>query len=273
MFSPGFPGIKGALPAGLSLHASFSLRVGESWEELSRLAADTIVAELRRTPDLLLCAAAGESPTLIYRHLTEAHSLQPELFAQVRVIALDEWGALPRGAAASCTAYLEQHLLEPLQIPPHRWMGFKSDAADVETECGRVQSWLDREGPIDLCVVGLGINGHLGLIEPAASLQPHTHRATLSNASLAHRMLAGSPHQPTFGYTLGIADLLAASTIMLAVKGEHKRGPMQQFLGRDVSTHFPASFLWLHRAVTCYCDAAAIPPHVVDQVANSSFTA
>jgi len=232
----------------------------ESASALGRDAADFILAELRKTPSLLLCAAAGASPTIAYQLLAEAHHGEPETFASLRVLALDEWGGLPAGAPGSCDRYLRDHLVEPLGLPPERYVHFRGDAADPAAECARVRTWLDEQGPIDLCVLGLGMNGHLALNEPALSLQPRPHVATLSAASLSHGMLQAANARPAFGYTLGMADLLRARRILLLVSGEHKREPMQQLMKGDISTAFPASFLWLHPSVTCLCDAAAGPP-------------
>ena len=234
-------------------------RVHASWQVMSQSAAGLIVSALRQKPDLLLCAAAGASPTLTYRFLTDAFSREPEIFSALRVLALDEWGGLPAQAPSSCDRYLREHLTEPLQLSAERYVAFRSDAPDPAQECARVQAWLDDNGPIDLCVLGLGVNGHLALNEPAAFLQPHAHGATLSAASLGHPMLHAGQDRPAFGYTLGMADLLRARRVILLVSGEHKRAAMQQLMRRTISTEFPASFLWLHPAVTCFCDAAAFP--------------
>ncbi len=113
------------------------------------------------------------------------------------------------------------------------------------------------EGPIDLCVLGLGVNGHLALNEPAASLLPTAHVARLSQASLRHPMLANSPKLPAYGLTLGMADILVSRDILLLVSGVNKREPLKRLLRREITTEFPASFLWLHPNWTLLCDQNA----------------
>src|SRR5688572_22999659 len=182
-----------------------NLHVGGDWEELSRLAAELIVAELREKPHLILCAATGASPTATYRHLTNAFRESPRLFEKMRILALDEWGGVD--SPSSCRGYLQTHLVEPLQIAPDRFVCFQADAGRPGDECARVQAWLDQHGPIDCCVLGLGVNGHIGLNEPGPALQPRIHPAALAQTTLQHSMLQSAKRPPAFGYTLGMADL------------------------------------------------------------------
>ena len=116
---------------------------------------------------------------------------------------------------------------------------------------------LDKEGPIDICVLGLGANGHLALNEPAEQLQPFVHVARLTAESCQHPMLAESAARPSYGLTIGMADILQSRKVLLLVSGVHKREQFQRLLSRQVSTQFPASFLWLHPDVTCLCDRDA----------------
>ena len=233
------------------------VQVGADWEELSRRAAELIVAELREKPDLILCAATGASPTATYRHLAKAFTESPGLFAKMRILALDEWGGVH--SSASCRAYLQRHLVQPLGIAPERFVCFQAEAERPAEECARVQAWLDEEGPIDCCVLGLGLNGHIGLNEPGPGLQPRIHRAALSKTTLQHSMLQSTKRPPAFGYTLGMADLLGSKRVLFLVHGEPKRAAMAQWMRAEISTEFPASFLWLHPRVTCFCEQAVVP--------------
>jgi galactosamine-6-phosphate isomerase len=103
-------------------------------------------------------------------------------------------------------------------------------------------------------VLGLGVNGHLGFNEPGSDLQPHAHVAHLSPASLAHAMLSQTTVRPTFGLTLGMADILQSHRILLLVSGAAKREPLDRLLASPISTQFPASLLSHHASVTLLCD-------------------
>ena len=107
-------------------------------------------------------------------------------------------------------------------------------------------------------MLGLGANGHLGFNEPAETLRPGPHVAELSESSLGHAMVQGHAANIRYGLTLGMADILRARCIILLVNGRHKHRPMQRLFATDISTCFPASFLYLHPDVTCFCDREAM---------------
>ena len=169
---------------------------------------------------------------------------------------LDEWGGLAMDDPATCEAHLQRHVVKPLRLGK-RYFGFASQPRDPETECARVRHWLEQNGPIDLCVLGLGVNGHLAFNEPAPFLRPHAHVATLSCALLRHAMLDETHGRPGFGLTLGIADLLQARRVLLLVSGPSKREPVKKLLSGEITPRFPASFLWLHPDVTMLGDREA----------------
>jgi len=225
------------------------------YESLSRAAAERVAAQLRAKPRLLLCAASGSTPHRTYELLAEQRRGEPALFEHMRLIKLDEWGGLPRNDPATCESHLQSTLVEPLGLQ-NRYTSFDS-AAPPQPECERIAAWLRAHGPIDLCILGLGLNGHLGFNEPAEFLQPHAHVAKLSQSSLTHAMLSQSNSRPTHGLTLGMADLLQASEVLLLVAGSAKRAALSQLMRAEITPQFPASFLWLHPQATVLCDAAA----------------
>ena len=98
-------------------------------------------------------------------------------------------------------------------------MGFDSHAADPKAECTRVARWLEGNGPIDLCVLGLGTNGHLAMNEPAEALVARTHVAALAESTLRHPMLDSFEHPPNHGLTLGMTDILQSRKILLLLNG------------------------------------------------------
>jgi galactosamine-6-phosphate isomerase len=225
-------------------------------ESLSRAAVDKVLQLLQAKPDALICAASGSTPHRAYELLAEAAKHRPALFSRMRLLQLDEWGGLPRNDPATCESHLRETLAESLELGD-RFLAIHSDAPPLE-ECERVAAWLREHGPIDLCILGLGLNGHLGFNEPADELQPHAHMADLSDASLQHAMLSKTNQSPTHGLTLGMADILHAEAIVVLVFGEAKRAALQRLLTPKISPRFPASLLWLHRNVQVYCDVAAM---------------
>ena len=108
---------------------------------------------------------------------------EPTLFEHCRIIKLDEWGGLPPGNPATCDIQLRTTLVSPLNLA-ERYVAFESNPPDPDAECARVADWLDQNGPIDISVLGLGINGHLGFTEPAE----YCNRLPTSRNSRRHRL-------------------------------------------------------------------------------------
>lgn len=224
-------------------------------ESLSSKAATLIKKALARKPDLLLCAAGGSTPLRTYELLAKDHVRHPELFTKLRVVKLDEWGGIAMNDPGTCENQIRSFVLSPLHVADKRYFGFDSHPVDPKAECERIRRRLTTEGPIDFCMLGLGMNGHLAMNEPAPSLKPSAHVARLKAVTLAHPMLAQSKSQPTYGLSLGMAEIMASREILLLVSGANKCQPLRKFLRREITTEFPASFLWLHSNWTLLCDA------------------
>jgi galactosamine-6-phosphate isomerase len=235
------------------------VQVAADHEQMSRRAAARIAAALRRRPALLLGVVTGATPTRTYEHLAALRAADPALFARVKILKLDEWMGLPPRHPASCESYIQRHLLGPLRIARSRYQGFRTRPKDARAEARRLARWLARRGPIDLCVLGLGRNGHLLMNEPAPALTPGPHVARLSPGTRRHSMLTGLRTPPRQGLTMGLADILGSKEVLLLVSGRPKRAALARALAGTVTTRCPASFLWLHPNVTVCCDRAAAP--------------
>lgn len=226
----------------------------ETYQELSLKASEVMLQELEKKKDLLMCTATGNSPTGAYQLLGEKFKNYPELFDELRILKLDEWGGIPHMHPGTCESYLQGHLIRPLEISQNRYIGFKSDSEDSARECQYVQETINSKGPIDLCILGLGINGHLAFNEPSDDLQAHCHVAMLTSASMKHSMASEMQVKPTYGLTLGMADILQSKKILMLITGKEKRKIVNKFLSEKITTLLPASFLWLHPNVVCFIE-------------------
>jgi putative deaminase/isomerase len=233
----------------------------ETYEALSAQAGALVIDEIGKQKDLLLCAATGNSPIGLYDALASKSATDSGLFAKLRIIKLDEWSGIPEQDPGSCEHYLRTRLLDPLGIAPERYIAFAATPADPAAECHRVRTELERRGPIDLCILGLGINGHLGFNEPGPFLIPHCHVAHLSEESRRHAMVRTMDDAPRLGMTLGMQEILAARKIVLLVAGSGKQQAIAGLLTGKVSTTLPASCLWLHGNVDCLIDQMAVADH------------
>jgi galactosamine-6-phosphate isomerase len=226
-------------------------------EAMSQRAADCLAETVSRRPDALLCLAAGSTPQRAFHLFVDRGVHNPRLLDRVRLLKLDEWGGLPMDEPATCEQFLRECIVDTLKAGD-RYAGFESNPGDPEAECRRIAAWLEQHGPIDTCVLGLGVNGHIGFNEPGPSLNPHAHVARLSETSLEHRMLLRTKNCPAYGLTLGMVDLLHSRQILLLISGRTKREPLRRLLDGPITTDFPASLLALHQNVEVFVDADAL---------------
>lgn len=228
------------------------MRIAE-FEEINQMgqkAFSIVMDEIEYNPKLLLCAATGNSPLSLYRNLAEEAKKRAAVLNHLRVLPLDEWVGLP-SSDGSCHAFLQNHILRPLKVTQERYFRFNAAAENLKEECLRIHALVKEQGPIDLCILGLGKNGHLGFNEPADELQPHCHIADLAVQSQQHSMILDSSIKPTQGITLGIQDILSSKRILLLVSGSGKEAAKKKLLSGEITSQCPASLLWKHDNVDC----------------------
>jgi galactosamine-6-phosphate isomerase len=228
-----------------------NIRYFENYEAMSLAAAQTVYASIQAKPNLLLCAATGSSPTGLYWQLEKYYAEKNECFQDLRVVKLDEWGGLHAWHPATCEYYLQQYVIGPLGISEERYFGFDADTKNPEQECKRVQAQLAAHGPIDVCVLGMGVNGHIGLNEPAEQLIDHCHVTELATTTLHHAMVADLETKPGYGLTLGVKDILDAEHIVLLVAGAGKEKATQQLISGKIMNQYPVTHLRAHQKVDC----------------------
>jgi len=217
--------------------------------ELATYASGLLIHEIKRKPNLLLCAATGSSPKETYKHLVDRKTeFDPGL---LRILKLDEWGGVPMDYQHSCEQYVQQQLVKPLNITADRYFGFHSCPQNPESEVSRMNKIIQKEGPVDICMLGLGMNGHIALNEPGEALVPHCHVAQLSKLSQLHPMVDDLENKPSYGLTLGMADILNSKMILMIIQGANKKHIIDKFMSQEITTLLPASFLWLHPNVHC----------------------
>ncbi len=226
----------------------------ENYEVMSQQGAEIVMREIERKSDLLLCVASGGSPTGLYQEMVKSFRFNADLFSELRVIKLDEWGGLDEGSTFSSEYDVQEKFIKPLEIDDDRYITLDLMAEDPKEECMRVQNELIENGPIDICILGIGVNGHIALNEPAEKLQLDCHVAELATTTLNHGMIKTLTHPPTFGMTLGIGNIMDSNRIILFISGMGKKQALEKLLTREITTQFPASMLWLHPNVDLIID-------------------
>lgn len=219
----------------------------KNYEEMSEASAKLMADTLQSKANANICFASGGSPELTYElFVKKVKSID---HSKMTMTKLDEWCNVASTSPLSCERYLYERIINPLQLTNRQCISFQSDAQDFTKECERIHNALE-EKPIDLCILGLGRNGHLGLNEPDTYLQPYAHVATLSQLTKGHAMIQGSTL--THGITIGMKEIMSSKHIMLQVSGNEKEEIFKNFLSGKIDPLLPASFLWMHPNVDVY---------------------
>lgn len=215
-------------------------------------AVGTLLARrLAERPGQRVCLPTGNTPAPAYHAFAAGGGRLDE----TEVFLLDEF-ALPEGHPARCDEMLRRDLLDRLDHAPHRYHRLDVGAASLEQECARYQE-LVAAGGLDLTLLGLGANGHLGLNEPGSQAQDPTRVVELHPDTVHSAGGYGAGAAPQHGVTLGLEAILASREIWLLVTGEHKAGILQQALGGPIGPEVPASYLQDHSNTRVLADRAA----------------
>lgn len=227
----------------------------DDYDALSHRASDHLITLIENKPNATLCLATGATPLLTYRYFVEKVRQRRTDIKRVSFVKLDEWVNLPLLSPGTCESFLQQHIVQPLGLRDDQIISFQSENID-EKECKRITDLIAQRDGLDLCLLGLGKNGHLGLNEPGGSLEPFCHISHLDAQTRQHEMLKTANHDVKSGITLGLKDILNAKEVLLLIAGEGKEAAVAHYLKASVNTAIPASFLWLHNHVTCLVDGS-----------------
>jgi glucosamine-6-phosphate deaminase len=233
--------------------------VADEPEQVARGAAADVAEVVRRVPTAAVLFAVGETPVPLYAELA-ARRATGELDASgIRAVQLDEYAGVAPGDERAFFGWLARDVLGPLAIPPERTIGLRGDAADLAAECERYELAVRRAGGIDLAILGLGLNGHLGFNEPPSDAAAPTRVVDLAEPTIeASAGYWGSRELvPPRGITAGMRVLLAARETILVVTGERKREILHAALEGPVTPDVPASLLRTIDRVRVYADRAA----------------
>lgn len=230
------------------------------YQDLSRKAANIISAQIILKPECVLGLATGSSPAGTYRQLTEWYRKGDLDFSEVRTVNLDEYCGLGPDDPQSYARFMQEHLFGQVNIRPehtHIPDGLNPDAG---LECARYEKLIEELGGIDLQLLGIGPNGHIGFNEPGAAFERLTHCATLSRATIEanRRFFQSAAAVPRRAYTMGIQSIMHARRIVLIASGAAKAEAVCRAFSGPVTPEVPASVLQLHRNVTLVADQEAL---------------
>lgn len=234
-----------------------NIRVFDSDESLAAKAAATIFELIIRKPNALIALATGHTPTATYEHLVKLIRKSKVSVSDLSFVALDEWVGLSPDTEGSCAAYLNQHLFEPLQIAPDLIRLFDALSPDLLSECLKTDNFIHAKGGIDLIVLGLGLNGHLGFNEPGTK-PSYSHIVELDEMTRT----VGQKYFRTNvkiekGITLGLKSILESRRVLLLANGAHKSEIVGAVITSGTVPEIPATILHQHPACDFMLDREA----------------
>ena len=231
----------------------------ETVEEAARLAADRFQELLCTKPACVLGLATGSTPIPLYRELIAREQAGRIDFSRVRSVNLDEYKGLAPNHPQSYRRFMQENLFDHISIRPENTYVPDGLATDVDAMCSAYERTIEDLGGVDLQLLGLGHDGHIGFNEPSDHFPTRTHETALAEITRQAnaRFFASEAEVPTAAYTMGVGTVMAARRILMIVTGADKSDILHKAFFGPVTPWVPASILQFHPDVTLICDRAA----------------
>lgn len=233
--------------------------VTKDYNEMSKKAAEYFSDVIKTNPKAVLGLATGETPVGMYNCLIDGYKNGELDFSGIKSVNLDEYYPISPDNDQSYRYFMNNKLFNHVNIDKSNTNVPNGEAKDVEKACGDYEALIDSLGGIDIQVLGIGRNGHIGFNEPDEELELFTHLTSLTQSTIEAnaRFFASEEDVPKHALTMGIKSVFKARKIVILASGESKAEAVRAMLKNTISTSCPASLLGLHNDVTLICDEAA----------------
>ena len=231
--------------------------IEKNYSDLSKKAADIIEKEIKNKPNLILGLATGSTPVGTYKELIRRHKEEGLDFAKVTTFNLDEYLGIPHDHINSYHYFMYDNLFKHINIDEDNINIPNGNPEDVEEYCKSYDEDIEKQGGIDLQILGIGENGHIAFNEPDDKLYLGTHITDLTESTIKAnaRFFDSIEEVPKKAITMGLGSIMKSKKILLLANGKNKANIIRELLKDDVvSTHNPASLLLLHPDVTIILD-------------------
>ena len=234
--------------------------VAESYADMSRKAANILSAQVILKPDTVMGLATGSSPVGTYQQLIEWYKKGDLDFAQVRTVNLDEYAGLAPEHSQSYRRFMQENFFDHINIPRENTHVPNGLAPDLEAECRRYNQVIQSLGGIDIQLLGMGHNGHIGFNEPGQAFELETHVVDLTDNTIEAnaRFFASRDEVPRHAITMGIKSIMQAQRIVMVVSGADKADIVRAAFAGPVVPQVPASILQMHPNFILVGDKAAL---------------
>ena len=237
-----------------------TIEVFDTADDVARAVAARVADALAARPSLVLGLPTGRTPIATYAELRLLHGTGRADFSRASTFNLDEFAGVAASHPGSFRTFMNTHLFDSVNVAPSRIHFLNGTAPDLDAECARFEAEIADAGGLDLQILGIGGNGHIGFNEPGEELVAATHRVTLADSTRRDNaaLFGGNPAQvPREALSMGMGTILKAATILLIATGERKAQCIERTVRGPVTTRLPASFLQLHPRAEFYLDRAA----------------
>ena len=235
------------------------LFVCKDYDAMSKKAADIVASVITLKPDCVLGLATGSTPVGMYTRLAEMNREGKLDFSEVKTYNLDEYYPIKPTDDQSYRYFMNKNLFNHINIHMSNTHVLNGEAEDADAECAAYDEAIEEAGGIDIQVLGIGNNGHIGFNEPAAELTAATHKQELTENTIEanSRFFASANDVPKHALTMGMAPIMKAKRIIILINGKNKHAALTEMLSDKITTSNPATMLALHSDVTVVCDEDA----------------
>lgn len=232
--------------------------VCKDYEEMSRRAAEIVAEQVKKRPDGLISFPGGDTPLGMVHVFADMVNEGKVDISRTHYVSLDEWVGLSNEDEGSCGLFNQQNLLSRLQHPFAGTHIINGAAENIESERVALNNYISQYGPLDVSVLGIGMNGHLGFNENGVDFDLDAHIIPLSETTLkVMTKYFGEKFHPTHGISQGIRQIMAAKTVILIANGAHKAEILKKAVHGPVTNEVPASVLQNHPNCYVVADEAA----------------
>ncbi len=234
------------------------IMVSDTYEIMSKLCVDDLLSKIENIKEPLICTASGDTPKGMYKELVRRVHQDNIDISNWHFIGLDEWEGMDGNDEGSCRHHLNNDLFSPLNIAEEKIIFFDGRAKNLQAQCDGIEDYINLMGGIDVAVIGLGMNGHIGMNEPGTPLLLYSHIADIDEMTQqVGQKYFTAEKKLTRGLTLGIETLHEAHHIMLLANGRKKADIVLKVLGTESTTELPATLITDHKSICVYLDKEA----------------
>jgi glucosamine-6-phosphate isomerase len=222
------------------------IQILKDYEALSQATARLISEAVTTKPNALICLASGHTPIGVFQELAREVNANKLDLSGCTFLSLDEWIGIDPNDSGSCLTMLKKDCFEPLRLQPHQTEYFNVQIPDLQKECDRINSLIEKNGGLDIMLVGVGTNGHIGMNEPGTSFDSYAHTGPLAEETkMVGQKYFSKPTTLSTGITLGLRHLREARLPIIMASGEKKAAIIAKGLTQTPNEAIPLSIAQL----------------------------